>query len=160
MILKYSPTYKITIDNVDLNFNEERLLVRTKLNREYEEENEIIQLGVGKKPIHQRRDIYKEKNTAESFYFLNYNVNDLLTEVEVHQCDHIEVLGFSFSFNDELDEIALKLSDHSEISIISEGEIYFKDLKMCICDNREKWEVRETLLPISIAHLTQHIWIN
>jgi hypothetical protein len=138
MILKYYPPNEIAIDDIDLKFYESRHTVRVKLAREFEEDNQIIKLGDDEiEPFYMRRDIYKGISPTESFFFLDYDNNDQLTELEVHRCEKIEVLGFPFYFHDELDSIALILSKYSEISILSEGEIFFRDLKMVISDKRK-----------------------
>ncbi len=71
-----------------------------------------------------RRDICQNDSVPESLFFLNYSRDDLLNELEVHSCETIEVLEVSFGFYDNLDSVALALSEHSEITILSEGEIF------------------------------------
>lgn len=138
MILKYIPSTQIMVDNVILKFGEQRDLIRVRLAMDYKEKNRIIQLDENEtNPLHMRRDIYRNHNVLESSFFLNYSQDDLLSEVEVHSCERIEVLDVSFGFDDNLDSVALALSKHSEITILSEGEIFFKDLKMVISDQRK-----------------------
>ncbi len=138
MILQYFPANRIIVDNIVLEFGERRDSVRAELAMDYEEDNQVIQLqDSDMEPLYMRRDIYKGVSSAELFFFLNYDKNDLLSEVEVHRCERIEVLSISFSFDDELDSVALALSEYSEIRILSEGEIFFKDLKMVISDKRK-----------------------
>jgi hypothetical protein len=135
MILQYFPIDKIVIDGIILKFQEKRQSVREKLAREFEEDDQIIPLS-DSETLYQQRDIYKGESSAENFYFLNYDRNGLLCEVEVHRCDRIEVMGHWFDFNDDLDSIALVLSKNTEISIISEGEYFFKGLKLVLRDRR------------------------
>jgi hypothetical protein len=77
--------------------------------------------------------------------------------VEVHRCERIEVLGVPFSLDDDLDSIALILSEYSEISILSEGEIFFKDLKMVISDKRKMGGEGDTLGYFYCANDVSHL---
>ncbi|HVY76237.1 MAG TPA: hypothetical protein VG890_15515 [Puia sp.] len=124
-------------DSIVLEFNERRHSVRGRLALSYEEDNEIISLGKGNESIIMRRDVYRGLNSTQFFFFLDYDKDDMLSEIEIHRCEGIEVLSVSFTFDDELDSVALELSKYSEISILSQGEIFFKDLKMVISDKRK-----------------------
>jgi hypothetical protein len=159
MILKYFPTNKILFDDIALEFNEKRSSVRAKLGISYEEDNQVVPLGDNTDPIIMRRDIYKGATLAELFFFLDYDKDDLLSEVEVHRCERIDVLSISFNFDDELDVVALALSKYSEISILSEGEIFFKDLKMVICDQRKMGGEGDTIgyfyCAFDVTHIVQ-----
>lgn len=138
MILHYLLKNKILIDDVALEFNEARESVRMKLAGSYKADNQIMQIGSSdKQSMYQRRDIYQNLNSTENFFFLSYDKNDLLSELEVHQCDKIKVLDALFDFNDELDSIALELCRYSPINNQSEGEYFFKDLKIVIMDKTQ-----------------------
>jgi hypothetical protein len=45
MFLQYFPPNRIIIDGIDLEYYERRYPVRVKLAREFEEDNQLIQLG-------------------------------------------------------------------------------------------------------------------
>jgi hypothetical protein len=158
MIFKYIPSTQIMVDNVILKFGEQRDLIRVRLAMDYKEKNRIIQINENDpKPIHMRRDIYQNDSVPESLFFLNYSRNDLLSEVEVHSCESIVVLGVSFGFDDNLDSVALALSKHSEITILSEGEIFFIDLKMVISDKRKMGGEGDTIGYFYCASDVTHI---
>lgn len=89
-------------------------------------------------PIYVRRDIYEGAGSDETFFKLSYDGDDLLSEVEVHNCERIEVMGVSFGFNDDLEAIAFALSDIAELTILSDGEYFFKELKLTISS---KWKM-------------------
>jgi len=138
MILHYLLKNKILIDDVALEFSEGRESVRMKLAGNYKADNQVIQMGSSEvKSIYQRRDIYQNSNSTENFFFLGYDKNDLLSEIEVHHCDKIKVLDTLFDFNDDLDSIASGLYRYSPISKHSEGEYFFKDLKIVIMDKTQ-----------------------
>jgi hypothetical protein len=134
MFLHYLPTKEFIIDNVPLQFGAHRELVRAKLGGGHKEQNQIIPLSESVKPLVQRRDIYDNLNSKGDYFFLNYDENDLLNELEVHRCEKIQVFDFLFDFDDDLDLIALELSKYSPISKRGDGEYFFKDLCISIID--------------------------
>jgi len=140
MFLRYLPTKELIIDNVPLQFGDPRELVRRKLNRGYKEQNLVIPLPDGiplpdfAKPIIQRRDIYNSLSSTRDNFFLNYDANDLLSDLEVHRCEKIQVFDFVFDFNDDLDFIAKELSKYSPMSKTGDGEYFFKDLHISMID--------------------------
>lgn len=137
MILQYFPTEKIAIDGIVLNFDEPRQSVRSKLGRNYREDNQIIPLGGDDQPIYQRRDIYENTNASKNYFFLSYNRNDLLSEIEVHNCDKIKIYDIFFDFEDDLDSIASQLNEYSSMEKKDDGEYFFKELKTVIMDKNK-----------------------
>lgn len=137
MHFQYFPTNKIIIDGVALEFLDQRNRVREKIGTDYKEDNQVIDLGDDVAPILQRRDIYEDINSSECFFFLIYDKDDLLREVEVHHCDDIQVFDALFSFNEGLDAIANKLMKYSDNNKESEGEYLFRDLKIVITSKEQ-----------------------
>ena len=138
MIIFYLPPKKIFIDGVIIEFNEERKSIRSKLGTDYTEDNQVIQIGNSATDLtYQRRDIFKNLNSTENFFFLGYDENDLLSEVEVHYCDEIKVNDFVFGFNDELDFVASGLNNYSSTKKSGEGEYFFKEIKVSIMDKSQ-----------------------
>ena len=138
MILHYLLQNRILIDGIAFGFNEERDAVRLKLQGVYTPDDQIIHLGNSEtESIYQRRDSYKDFNHTKNLFFLNYDTNDRLSEVEVHFCDQITVVSTLFDFNDNLDYIASIISEHSQKISHSDGEYFFKDLKIVIMDKQK-----------------------
>lgn len=136
MILEYFPTTKVAIDDVIIEFNESRQSVRNKLPG-YSESNQTVEMGEGIEPICQRRDIYQNFNAKDNFFFLGYDQDDLLQEIEVHQCNQIKVLNVVFDFNLAIDVIASLLGKMAPVTAKSEGEYFFRDLKISLLDKRQ-----------------------
>lgn len=132
MTVKYSPITKVSIDHSDLQFNEKRDVIRKRLAEKYFEDNEIIELGEDVDPIFRRRDIYENINSSENYFFLNYDNNDLLRDIEVHYCDKVQVFDIIFDFNDQVDRIGLELMRYSENNTVNTGEYFFADLQIVI----------------------------
>lgn len=120
MLFHYFPTIKISIDNIDLEFFEPRNIVREKLKVGFEEFGQ--------------RDIYTNIHSTENYFFLNYDSHNLLSEIEVHHCDKIQVFDCFFDFNTELDTVAVEVSRYSPVTWKKNGEFFFEELKIYIMD--------------------------
>jgi hypothetical protein len=85
MIIKfeYTPDVGIKINSVTINWITHRQDVRRLLNFPFGEIDSVIDLG-DNQTIESKRDIYQNVNGGENYFFLNYNAENLLTEVEVH----------------------------------------------------------------------------
>jgi hypothetical protein len=133
MIIEYLVPDKIAIDTIFIEFNEDRNSIRSKIGEDFKEDNQVIQFGENE-PIIQRRDIYQNIYSSDNFFFLGYDSNDLLSEVEIHHCSKIKVLDVLFGFEDEVDSVVSRLEKHSSVTEKGEGEYFFKDLKIVIMD--------------------------
>ena len=102
MILKYCPPERLVIDEDTLEFGEPRGLVRSKVKATSRDDNNVFQMPEAE-PIYVHRDIYEGTGSDETFFMLSYDGDDLLSEMEVHNCERIEVMGVSFGFNDDLE---------------------------------------------------------
>lgn len=134
MILQCVPGKEIIIDNIRLPFGTQRDLVRAKLDNTHKEHNEDFWVDTAF--VGYRRDIYDQLESKSTYFFLNYDENDLLTEVEVHRCKRIKLFDIEFNFTDEIDLVAEELSHHSPITEHEEGTYFFKGLNICIMDER------------------------
>lgn len=146
MILRYFPTKEFSIDDVSLQFGMHREVVRVKLGGSHQEKNTVVSLGDSVEPLVQRRDIYNKLDSTGDFFFLNYDKKDLLKELEVHDCEKIQVFDFLFDFNTELDVIAIELSKFSPITIKKDGEVFFKGLHISIIDKMRMGGEEDTTL--------------
>lgn len=138
MNINYLPPKTILINGIVIEFNEARNLIRKKLGEKYLEDNQVIQLGESPEDIiYQRRDIYESLSSVEDYFFLGYNKNDLLSEVEVHCCEKIMVNDFSFDFNDELTSITAGLNEYSSEKRLAGNEYFFKEIKVVVMDKNQ-----------------------
>jgi hypothetical protein len=140
MTFSYFPPAELLIDKVAIKFSEKRESVRDKVSMEYKEDNQVIEVEESEsepKVIYQRRDIYGNVGLDKTFFFLGYDENDLLNEVEIHLCDKIKVNDFTFRFNDRLNDVVAGLGKYSEPIQRSEGEYFFKEIKISIMDNSQ-----------------------
>jgi hypothetical protein len=157
MILNYVPKEKITINDAVLNFFEHRDFIRAKLPKTYKEDNQLVEFGQQYESILVRRDIYQGRDTSDYLFFLDYDKDDLFAEIEVIKCEKIVVLDISFDFNDELDEIALKFEKYSDLTILSDGEYFFKDLRIVLSNKWKRGGEGSTIGYFYCAHDISHI---
>ncbi|MBX2923989.1 MAG: hypothetical protein KF746_17450 [Chitinophagaceae bacterium] len=141
MIIFYNPLRKIFIDETALEFGEKRESIRRKLGKKHIVDDQILQIGDSDTDvIYQRRDIYQNLNATKNYFFLGYNENDLLSEVEIHNCDKIKVNDFVFNFNDDLTFIASGLSKYSSVIKYGDGEYLLSDIKVSLLDKSQMGE--------------------
>ena len=137
MILECIPLKEIIIDKIRLPFGIPRELVRAKLGVAFEEQNEEILLENESNPILLRRDLYNQLHSNESYFFLNYDQNDQLAELEVHHCKKIKLYNLEFNFMDEAALIASELSRHSKLTEEKEGFWHFGAIKVQLMDEKQ-----------------------
>lgn len=136
--LSYQPDKSISIDNILLFWNTDRQIVRQLLNEDFEIADNVIDLseyrnGDKSQNIIQRRDIYKNYKGQDNFFFLNYDKEDKLRDIEIHQGLQININGENFSFSMNIDKVADLLQNISgDKTQLSEGEYLFKALKLTI----------------------------
>jgi hypothetical protein len=91
--------------------------------------------------FHQKRDIYqnylvtRERKPWEidNLFFLGYDKNNLLSEVDVHAGLQIIVLDATITFEQNLSDILEKLRNISpEIMQSGDGEFLFKELNLIV----------------------------
>ncbi|MBO9154072.1 hypothetical protein ACFOTA_17770 [Chitinophaga sp. GCM10012297] len=160
MIFKYIPTGTVIIDGIISEFGESRSSIRTRLRGTHREDNQVIQIGDGDS-ISQRRDIYTDFNSKENYFFLIYNDHDLLTEVEIHHCQGIKIMSAEFDFDNNLDEIAEKLSAFSPVIRQSNGEIFGRELKVVLMSKAQMGGDDDTLgyfyCASDVSHLDEEV---
>ena len=140
MILECVPLKEIIINKIRLPFGIPRELVRAKLAAAYEEQNEEILLEDVNHPIFLRRDLYNQLQANDSYFFLNYNQNDLLVELEVHHCKKIRLFDMEFGFMDEAELIASELSHHADVTDEKEGYWHFGGIRVHLMDEKQMGE--------------------
>lgn len=135
MVLECIPLKEIIIDKIRLPFGITRELARAKLGGVYEEQNEEILLEGTTQPIIQRRDLYNQVESSD-FFFLHYDQDDQLTELEVHHCKRIKLFDIEFNFTDEAELIASELSHHAAVTQELTGHWHFPALHVYLMDEK------------------------
>ena len=136
--LVYQPDKGVFVGGTLLVWETDRRHVRTLLNDDFEVDNNTIELAYGKsgdisQSIIQRRDIYRNYQGQENFFFLNFDTNDQLSEVELHHGFDISIKGVIINFSMDVEEAAVLLDSISnDKKRLSDGEYFFRDLKLIV----------------------------
>ncbi|RXK60530.1 hypothetical protein ESA94_08660 [Lacibacter luteus] len=119
----------------------DRQLTRKLLNGDFNAGDNVIDLsqynnGDTSKNIIQRRDIYENYQEQDNYFFLNFNSNGKLTELELHHGFTINIEGIEIDFSMNIEKVVELLSSISDNKKqLSDGEYFFKKLKLTIASN-------------------------
>ncbi len=141
IILTYEPDKSVSFGDTMLLWGANREQVRTLLNDKFDIDDNVADLsqynnGDTSQNIIQRRDIYKNYKRQDSFFFLNFDTNDQLTEVELHYGLDIKIKDVSIDFSMDIENAAKLLDSISnQKEQLSEGEYFYKNLKLTIASS-------------------------
>ena len=136
--LTYQPDKGVFFDDALLFWDADRQQVRTLLNGKFEIGDNVVDLsqynnGDTSQNIIQRRDIYKNYKGQDNFFFLNFDTNDRLTEVEVHYGLDINIEDVKLDFATDIEKVTELLDSISDSKEqLSEGEYFYKNLKLTV----------------------------
>jgi hypothetical protein len=134
--LTYQPDEGVFIDDRSFLWGSNRQQVRKLLNNKFEIDDNVIDLGDSTQKLIQRRDIYKNYQDQDNFFFLNFDESEQLTEVEVHHGLIINVAGVIIDFSMDIEKAADLLDTISSgTKRFSDGTYFFKDLKLTIASS-------------------------
>lgn len=164
--LTYQPDKSVLIDNILLLWDTDRQNVRQLLDETFEIADNVIDLsefhsGDSFQNIIQRRDIYKNYKGQDNFFFLNYDKEDKLRDVEIHYGLEINLNGEMLSFSMDIDKVAELLQNISGDKIqLSHCEYFFKKLKLTVASGEAMggdWnELSYFFCSKDITHLTDN----
>ena len=139
--LTYFPDVGILLDKIKLDWGITRQKSRQLIDHDFKEDDRTFDFNSKgetdpNKIVHQKRDIYTNLYKGDNLFFLNYDRDNLLCELEVHHGFDILTNNIEFTFNDTLDKIARLLNAISKNIIQNEdGELLLPDLKMSISNS-------------------------
>ena len=107
MNLEYLPNQGFILNSVKIEWNLERDTVRKRLGNKHKSDDQIIDVaeffdGDESKNIDQKRDIYESFYSEDDSFFLSYDQNNLLMELEVHSGFDIILDGIKLEFGNEI----------------------------------------------------------
>ena len=133
--LEYTPDIGIKLNSKTINWLTDRDAVRKLIDLPFEEQDRVIDLSENQS-VQCRRDVYENINAEDNYIFFNYNIDNELTEVEVHWGVDITVKDVMLNFNSNIKSnvnALKKLTDN--FKEIEPGNFLFPDLKLTIADN-------------------------
>jgi hypothetical protein len=139
--LTYQPDKSISFGDLLLSWGTDRHQIRRLLNDTFEISDNVIDLseynnGYTSQNIIQRRDIYANFQGHDNFFFLNFDNEDKLRDIEIHHGFEIKINGKVINFSMDIEKVAELLVDISDDKkLLSDGEYFFKDLKLIIASS-------------------------
>jgi len=140
--LTYQPDKGVSFDETILLSGTDRRQIRTLLNDKFKIGDNVVDLskynnGDTSQNIVQRRDIYKNYKGQNNFFFLNFDTNERLKEVELHYGLRIKIKDVNILFSMNIEKVAQLLDIVSnEKKQLSEGEYFYKNLKLTIASSK------------------------
>jgi hypothetical protein len=140
-IIEYLPEVGFVLDSKKIKWENDRLETRNDLDLDFKEDDKFIDMskyfdGDTDKNIQQKRDVYKNVNSDNDLFFLNYDSNNKLVELEVHDGFEIKIGNFQLDFNTKLLEIIKRFNQEgTECVKLEEGNYLLPKLKITIADS-------------------------
>ena len=86
--------------------------------------------------IEQRRDIYEDINNEKNYFFLSYDKDDKLSELEIHWGIEISVKKIELIFQKDTSKYLNEFNQIGENYLeVEEGNYLFENLKMLIANS-------------------------
>ena len=165
MNLEYLPNQGFIINSVKIEWNLERDSVRNRLGNKHKSDDRIIDVaeffdGDKSKNIDQKRDIYESLYSKDDSFFLSYDQNNLLTELEVHKGFNIILDGVKLEFGNEILDYIKKFQIKGiEWTEIESGNYLLPILKANIANSEslggDGTGLRYFYGALDISHLTE-----
>ncbi len=141
MKIEYIPGDGFKLNSTFFKWGDDRKSIRNKLNNQHKEDDTIIEMaeffdGDTSYDIEQKKDVYQDINNSKNYFFLSYDKENRINQLEVHWGINIIIKDIEMAFNKNiniyLDKLASKGYERIEIE---EGNYFYKDLKMVIADS-------------------------
>ena len=139
MNIFYKPNIGIEFSKKIISWNTNREMVRKILNSEYEcgdyeLDNSEFFNGNKSYNIISKRDIYKNISNEICLIFFNYDENEKLDAIEIHNGVKLQIGENQIDFSQNIDEISRIIGNESDE--ITKGNIIFKKFKMNISSTK------------------------
>ncbi|MDX2046070.1 MAG: hypothetical protein SFU87_04750 [Chitinophagaceae bacterium] len=140
IFLKYYPNEGFDLKDMKLKWGADRETVRELLKNNHTTNDIVIDISSYTEnksdTLVQKRDVYKNIGGEENLFFLNYDINDILKELEIHDGLELIIANIHFSFENEISEVVSHLKKiSSNYKRLNTGEYLFEDLKIVIADS-------------------------
>ena len=139
--LTYQPDKSVSIGDLLLLWGSDIHQIRQLLNDNFEISDNVIDMsqynnGDTSQNIIQRRDIYRNFQGHDNFFFVNFDKEDKLRDIEIHHGLDINISGKVINFSMDIEKVVELLDNISDDKmLLSGGEYFFKDLKLTIASS-------------------------
>ncbi|WP_299149831.1 hypothetical protein [uncultured Dokdonia sp.] len=141
MKIEILPNKGFKLNSDIIHWNDDRKSVRHNLKNQHKEDDNVIELsqffdGDTSHNIDQKRDVYKDINGTENFFFLNYDKDNLLSELELHYGIKVMIYNIKLEFEKDINICLKQLSSKGyEFKEIEQRNYLFEKLKITIADS-------------------------
>lgn len=166
MTLEILPNKGFKLNSDIFNWSEERESVRQKLKNRHKEDDRLIKMsqffeGDTSHDIDQKRDIYKDINGMKNYFFLNYDKNNLLSELEIHWGIKILIDDIEMEFEKDINTYLNQLNSNGfDFKEIERGNYLFEKLKITIADSESTGGEGNGLSYLYLGESIEHLIEN
>jgi hypothetical protein len=160
----YLPNKGVRFLNNELYWGEHRIEVRKKTVGEFRQSDSQIDMSIYHNDssdfnIKQQRDIYSMINGYECFVFFNYDQNDLLRDIEIHNGMSLKFDSIILSFDKNIIDLVseIKKAFKSTPIVDSEGYFLFEELKLVIASDQSMGGDGTSLGYIYVSNNIDHL---
>jgi len=138
MTITYLPDTGIQLNGILIPWNCYRGIVRKNIFGLYTSKDSEIDMSIyhsGDKSFNiiQKRDIYESLHNNSCLVFFNYDINDLLKEIEIHNGVEVRIESIIISFEKNINDIIAQLKKISKnIKFDDREDLVFVDLKLVV----------------------------
>ena len=156
MEIRYLPNIGIEINAEKILWNESRQNLRTKLKETHKEDDTEIDNsdffdGDSSFNIIQKRDIYQDFENDKNLFFFNYDEEDKLCEIEIHDGIELFIENKNIKIGEDINSVIEKLEyPYSENE---DGNYSFNELKINIANSEYMGGIGNNL---SYIYLTKY----
>ena len=138
MEIKYIPNLGIEINSEKIFWYDSRHHIRLKFKNshtvdDFEMDNSALFNGDHSYNIVQKRDVYENFENGTNLFFMNYNEEDALIEIEFHTGITLQIENQKIEIGEEMNSVLQKFN--SQYIEIEEGNFYCRELKLNIADD-------------------------
>lgn len=141
MKIEAIPNIGIVINGKEFNWGDSRNFLRESLNNLHKEDDNIFKMseffdGDTTCDIIQKRDIYQNINNEKNYFFLNYDKEEKLESVEIHNGINISINNIELVFEKDIYEyLKLFKTIGENYTEIEDGNFLFQNLKITIANS-------------------------
>ena len=141
MKIEYISDKGFILGTNSINWGDDRKMVREKLKNRHEEDDDIIEMAELfsndlNHNTERRRDIYEDIDNEENYFFLSYDKESCLNELEVHWGINVQINDVEMEFEKDINIYLKQLKSKGYKYIeLEKGTYLFNKLKITIADS-------------------------
>lgn len=137
LVIEYLPNIGFKVDQIVINWGENRETVRAKLDNKHVNGDQTIKLSDDEN-LEVRRDFYHYLKIPKDHFTLSYDIREekeILMYMDIHGGIKIKILDHLLEFNTPTKAIIDKLGSGNNYREIDDGAYFFPDLKIVVSNS-------------------------